>query len=115
MSMPVKIEQSLEALSKGNSIRRKRAAIRRGLRDGQVIFAEAIEHEACQTMTVEQLLSSFKGIKRAKTQMILNEITRRDPTMIIGTHREIGQLTERERRELAVVVALHMAKRVESS
>lgn len=50
------LEQTLEALQRANRVRLQRAGVKRALKAGKISLADALAHEATQTMTVWDLL-----------------------------------------------------------
>jgi len=88
--------QRLRALERANEIRLARAALKRGIADGDISAAEVILSPPCaaQSWSVGDLLMSQRrwGSTRCRKFLLRNQI---------NENKTIGALTERQRRLLA--------------
>jgi hypothetical protein len=89
----------MAALLKANAVRMERGVVKRELRAGRVGLAEALEHPACQTMLIIDLLAVQHcwGTLRATRLLALARITH-------GLR--VGHLTDRQRDQVAAFAAV---------
>lgn len=87
--MPVR-EQSLEALRAADAIRLARAQVKRGLRTGETLIADALVDPCCQTARVWTLLCAHHDVGDARATKLLSRCQ-------IGPARRVCDLTARQR------------------
>jgi hypothetical protein len=88
------MSQQLEALRKGNEIRKRNADIKRQIRNGELTVAEALYEHEIGSMKVAQLIQAHKWFGEVKTRKLL---------AFIGASRalRVDDLTNRQRDLLA--------------
>lgn len=91
--------QHVTALRAANAVRRERGVVRRQLRAGRVGLAEALEHPACQTMLIIDLLAVQHGWGTLRATRLL-DLAR------VGHGRRVGHLTDRQRDQVAASAAV---------
>ena len=92
---PARMPQHMEALAHANRVRLARAALKRSVAAGDVDAAEVVRTcpwEA-ETMTVGELLRSQRRWGRTRARKFLFSLA-------LNENREIGRLTQRQRRML---------------
>lgn len=89
--------QHMHALAHANRIRLARAALKREIRSGKESAADVVR--SCplevETMTVSELLRSQQRWGRTRTRKFL-------AMLALNENRQLGRLTDRQRRLLAV-------------
>ena len=92
---PARMPQHMQALAHANRVRLARAALKRSIANGDVDVAEVVR--ACpwqvETMTVGELLRSQRRWGRTRARKFLFSLA-------LSENREIGRLTQRQRRML---------------
>jgi hypothetical protein len=93
---PAPTPQHMEALAHANRVRLARAALKRSVQAGDMEVAEIVR--GCpwevETMSIGELLRSQRRWGRARSRKFLF-------TLALNENRELGRLTERQRRVLA--------------
>ena len=90
-------EQRALALERANHVRLARAVLKRRLRAGEVVAAEAILR-GTDTMTVTELLLSQRGWGPRRAAKMLRSVS-------LSESKTLGSLTERQRLTLAAVLS----------
>lgn len=85
--------QCVVALRKAEVVRMERTAIKRALKQREVLLAEVWDEPAVQTMRIADLLESVPGLAAFKVASILL-------TLCIGYQRPVGHLSDGQRREI---------------
>jgi len=99
-SRPTSPQQRALALERANHVRLARATLKRRLRAGEVVAAEAIlrrSHDT-DTMTVAELLLSQRGWGPRRSAKMLRSVS-------LSERKTLGSLTERQRVMLAAVLS----------
>jgi hypothetical protein len=95
--------QHMQALAHANRVRLARAALKRAVATGEAEAAEIVR--SCpwevETMTVGELLRSQRRWGRTRTRKFLFSLA-------LNENRELGRLTERQRRVLANELEIRM-------
>lgn len=92
--MTVTEPQHVTARLAANAVRRERSVVKRQLRAGRVGLADALEHPACQTMLIIDLLAVQHRWGTLRATRLLN-LAR------IGHDRRVAHLTDRQRDQVA--------------
>lgn len=92
--------QRLLALERANRVRLTRAALKRRLRAGEVVAADAILRSSrdTDTMTVAELLLSQRGWGPRRAAKMMRSVS-------LSESKTLGSLTERQRLTLAAVLS----------
>ncbi|MBS1861896.1 MAG: hypothetical protein JSS68_09305 [Actinobacteria bacterium] len=100
--VPDDLPQHLRALERANTVRLARARLKRGVAHGEIDAAAIVGScpPEVATMTVADLLGSQRRWGRTRTRKFLTPLR-------IAETRQLGALTERQRR----LLALELAKR----
>jgi hypothetical protein len=98
-------QQRMRALERANQVRLKRAELKRQIADGHRSAAEVIIQlpDEAQNWSVGELLKSQRRWGSIRSHKLL-------AGMHISEKRPIGELTERQRREIAGRLAAHAAR-----
>jgi hypothetical protein len=91
MSATMGEPQHLAALEKANAIRLQRAAIRQAIRTGEISIEEAIDHPACRTMDVWEVILPLPRWGKTRAGKFFNAIA-------VNRHRKCGDLTARQKK-----------------
>ena len=93
---PGAMPQHMQALAHANRVRLARAALKRSVASGQLDAAEIVRNcpWEVETMTVGELLRSQRRWGRTRARKFLFALS-------LNENRELGRLTERQRRALA--------------
>jgi len=93
-------QQRALALERANHVRLARAVLKRRLRAGEVVAAEAILRSSrdTDTMTVTELLLSQRGWGPTRSAKVLRSVS-------LSEGKTLGSLTERQRVTLAAVLS----------
>ena len=93
-------QQRALALERANHVRLARAVLKRRLRAGEVVAAEAILRGSrdTDTMTVTELLLSQRGWGPRRAAKMLRSVS-------LSESKTLGSLTERQRLTLAAVLS----------
>lgn len=98
---PARMPQHMEALAHANRVRLARAALKRSIAAGEVETAGVVR--SCpwevETMTVGELLRSQRRWGRTRARKFLLSLA-------LNENRQLGRLTERQRRLLAIELEL---------
>lgn len=97
---PAATPQHMQALAHANRVRLARAALKRSIGGGDIDVADVVRTcpwEA-ETMTVGELLRSQRRWGRTRARRFLSPL-------MVSENRELGKLTERQRRELVARLA----------
>jgi hypothetical protein len=91
--------QCLAALERANDVRLARAELKRRVRGGGLAAAEVVLTSSWQTrtMSVGELLMSQRGWGRVRARRLLLSLA-------VPENKQIGTLTERQRRAIAAVL-----------
>ena len=92
--------QRVRALERANHVRLTRATLKRRLRAGELVAADAILRSSrdTDTMTVAELLLSQRGWGPARSAKMLRSVS-------LSDKKTLGSLTERQRVMLAAVLS----------
>ena len=92
--------QRLLALERANRVRLTRAALKRRLRAGEVVAADAILRSSrdTDTMTVAELLLSQRGWGPRRAAKMMRSVS-------LSESKTLGSLTERQRLTLAAALS----------
>lgn len=99
MTAPVRARlQRLDALEKANRVRIGMAHLKRDIAAGHVTILDALEDPRAETVHIAVLLRTQPGWGWVRAQRTLARL-------MISEHRRVGDLTERQRRQLARVLS----------
>ncbi len=92
--------QHLRALEHANRVRLARAAMKRRVANGEMTAAEVVIENPwhAESMSISELLMSQRRWGRAKCRRLLNSLG-------ISENKQLGTLTERQRRMLAAMLS----------
>ena len=98
--------QHMQALAHANRVRLARAALKRAILAGEAEIGDVISSCPWQveTMTVGELLRSQRRWGRTRVRKFLSSLA-------LNENRELGRLTERQRRVLAAELATKAVRR----
>ena len=106
VSTVVPAPQHMQALAHANRVRLARAALKRAILTGEAEIGDVIRSCPWQveTMTVGELLRSQRRWGRTRVRKFLSSLA-------LNENRELGRLTERQRRVLAGELATKARRR----
>ena len=93
-------EQRAEALKKAAAVRHARAELRQELRDGKIMFYQALDDERAQGMYLKMLLVSVPTVGHASVADIMRNVG-------ISDTRRVRGMTEGQRERLMAYMKDH--------